>query len=266
MKNTIVLFKGYNNHSNRLLQAIHLEAFCMEHNIRFYNPSFWKMSRLYNHPRSPLDALVWSVLCSLNKVRLLKRLKFRDETNHDQNANTLLRKKLVFVQGWWFRNYELTQKYRKKLVEKYALRHDLYVQNKLYNKVLSFDRNAFNLVGVHIRWGDYKTWRNGEFYYSIEVYQKYMKQLNAELLEASGKQTIFLIFSNEAVPMKESENILISKNPWYIDQQIMSLCDYLIGPPSTFTLWASYIGKAVYFQMKNDSGVVHLNDFQRCNG
>lgn len=262
----VVLYKGYNNHSNRLLQAIHLEAFCLENGLRFYNPSFWRMSSLYGVRSNHLDIIVWFFLCFLNKFRLLKRLKFTDVEQQGFYEDTLRRKNLVFVQGWCFRNYDLTSKYQDRLVAKYALLPKFYERNDLYNQVVSLDRNACNLVGVHIRGGDYRTWRKGEFFFTNDVYQKSMNNLDVELDKITGKKTLFIIFSNEVVHLNKSENIIISTNPWYIDQQIMSLCDYLIGPPSTFTLWASYIGKAKYFHIKDDSGKITLEDFVRFKG
>jgi len=44
------------------------------------------------------------------------------------------------------------------------------------------------------------------------------------------------------------------------------MCDYLIGPPSTFTLWASYVGKVKYFHLKNKSGEIAIDDFVKCVG
>lgn len=136
----------------------------------------------------------------------------------------------------------------------------------MYRQIKELDRGALHIVGVHIRRGDYRTWRNGEFFFTDDVYQTYMNNLEAELMKATGKKSLFIVFSNEKVHLKKSDNILISLNFWYVDQQIMSLCDYLIGPVSTFTLWASYIGKAKYFHMKDDSGKIDLENFINCIG
>lgn len=44
----------------------------------------------------------------------------------------------------------------------------------------------------------------------------------------------------------------------------MSKCDYLNGPPSTFTLWASYMGRVKYYQIKDNTGNIYINDFSYC--
>ena len=262
----VVLFKGYNNHSNRLLQAIHLDAFCMEHNLEFYNPSFWRMKGLYGIRGKAWDAVIWSLLCTLNKMHLLPKIKFNQGGMQEKYEQMLLQKKLVFVHGWRFRNFELTEKYQKELVGKYSILPELYETNELYQKVLKIDHSAFNLVGVHVRKGDYRTWKNGIYFFEDAVYQTYMNNLDAELCNKTGKKTMFIVFSNENVQIKSTETNLISKNPWYVDQKMMSLCDYLIGPPSTFTLWASYLGNAQYYQITNDSGKINLDEFVSSKG
>ena len=100
------------------------------------------------------------------------------------------------------------------------------------------------MVGVHIRRGEsYKEWENGRNYYADDVYLKYMSQLEKELESLYSRNVIFFIFSNDNTGIEEKGNICVSRNPWYIDQYLMSRCDYLMGPPSTFTMWSSYVGK-----------------------
>ena len=41
----------------------------------------------------------------------------------------------------------------------------------------------------------------------------------------------------------------------------MSMCDYLIGPPSTFTSWASFIGNVPTYHIKNKYKKIELSDF-----
>lgn len=262
----IVLFKGYNNHSNRLFQAIHLEAFCMEHALNFYNPSFWKMKDLYGIRGKRYDKLVWAVCCSLNKVRLLPKLKLRSTDFQETYERKLMEQPLTLVHGWAFRRYDLTDKYRSELVRKYSLKKSLYEQDELYREVSALDRTTCNLVGVHVRKGDYKTWRNGIYYFEDEVYQRCMDELETALSKATGKKTRYIVFSNEALRIQAAENVMLSSSPWYVDQQVMSLCDYLIGPPSTFTKWASYLGDAKLFQITDASIEINLDEFVACRG
>jgi len=87
-----------------------------------------------------------------------------------------------------------------------------------------------------------------------------------EIESKLNKQCKIIFFSNEPLSFVEDENTYISKNDWYIDQFLMSKCDFLIGPPSTFTLWASYIGKVKYYHIENNNGIINLNNFLYCKG
>jgi hypothetical protein len=115
------------------------------------------------------------------------------------------------------------------------------------------------IIGVHIRRGDYENWQDGKYYFDDNIYKNYICTLKKEI-KHNNKKCFFIIFSNEDVLINENEYIHISTNEWYIDHFLMSKCDYLIGPPSTFILWASYIGKVKYYHIENDSGEINLNN------
>ncbi len=113
--------------------------------------------------------------------------------------------------------------------------------NQLINEI---KRSADLIIGVHIRRGDYKTWNNGRFYFTIEQYKSFMKKI--QLLYPT-KQVAFFISTNEKI-----ESISFcgfkcyffrkSTNP-ILDLYTLSLCDKIIGPTSTFSRWASFYGE-----------------------
>src|SRR5690554_5266050 len=173
--------------------------------------------------------------------------------------------KKPLVKGWNFRVFDLTAKFQDYFVKKYSLLPIYYQNNTLYRRISKMDRNIQVVVGVHIRRGDHRSWQDGKYFFSDDVYQEYMHSLRIKL-EQSFKKPVFIIFSNEDVSIAEKENVILSRNDWYIDQFLMSQCDYLIGPPSTFTLWASYIGKVRYFHFEDDQTQVDLDNFQYCIG
>ena len=41
----------------------------------------------------------------------------------------------------------------------------------------------------------------------------------------------------------------------------MSLCDYILGPPSTFSGWASFMGRVPRLEIKSRDHVVRLEEF-----
>jgi hypothetical protein len=93
------------------------------------------------------------------------------------------------------------------------------------------------------------------------VYKKQMDLISDKLSKAGKDKQTFILFSNEALNIHASETVLLSHEKWYVDHHCMSLCNYLIGPPSTFTLWASYLGKTElkYIQNKDENIADKLN-------
>ena len=87
----IILLKGYGNHSNRLFQNIHFEAFCKEHNINYINPSFLDMCKYYTDPckliKSPKDIFFLNkyFVKILRKIGLIKIISFDNESKNNEN-------------------------------------------------------------------------------------------------------------------------------------------------------------------------------------
>jgi hypothetical protein len=50
------------------------------------------------------------------------------------------------------------------------------------------------------------------------------------------------------------------------DLYSLAQCDFLAGPPSTFTLWASFYGKVPLYMAKDIHKVPSLSDFQIAKG
>ena len=262
----VILFRGTGNHTNKLFQAVHLEAFCLENHVRYYNPSLGPMARYYGVRYTIFDSLLSFVIIVLNKLRLVRIVDFTNPDEIQSYYRRVAEDGLVLARGWYFRASDLTKKYREYFVRKYSLLPHYYRGNELYQKLAGLDRHQHVLVGIHIRKRDYKTWENGKYFFGDDVYQKAMKNFSAQYSRVSRKNVLFVMFSDEPITIPEDENIIISLNPWYVDHVLMSQCDYLIGPPSTFTMWASYISNALYFHIKDEAGIVNLDEFKHCDG
>ena len=263
------------DHSNRLFQNLHFEAFCKEHKIKFVNPSFESMHSLYVNScavtggKIPFFNKCLDLLLKYKRLRLLCSVNvilFDEESPSHENILRETRAKCIFVGGWGFRIHSLTEKYQNYFIEKYTLKANLYVNNELFKLILHKRSDGFVIAGIHIRRGDYRVWQGGKFHFEDEVFLTAMRQFRSEVKKDSGKEVFFVIFSNEKNTIAESDNVIFSRNEWYIDQFLMSKCDFLIGPPSTFTLWSSYIGKIKYFHLDEKNKNITLNDFKYCRG
>ena len=287
-KLVLLLLKG--QHSNRLILNLNFEAFCLEHGIEYCNPTLTQ-AKYYNSPcltkttsvisflrinllfgvfrNSSFVKKYFSIAWFASVLGLVRFVVFnRDITRKEESCEKVLLKAfeknaIVFTGGWNFRVPHLIEKHRDELIKKYSLKPEFYENNEFYKKIMKLKQGENVLIGIHIRRGDYKKWRGGKYYFEDDVYQKYINDFSQKLSEKTDKKQIFIIFSNGNTEFSDSENLLVSKEEWFIDHHIMSMCDYLIGPLSTFTLWANYIGKNTLFCIRDDSGKIEntVSDF-----
>ncbi|OIP81067.1 MAG: hypothetical protein AUK44_10795 [Porphyromonadaceae bacterium CG2_30_38_12] len=270
----LIVIKPNGNHSNRLIQNAHFEVFCKEYQIEYHNSTFSDLAQYYIEPchaatnrflrflqidllgqlfhHSKFVKKVFSLVWIISRFGMLKLVRF--DRAKGNCVNILLKafekNDVVYVGGWAFRVPQLVEKYKNEMHKQYALKPIFYLNNDFVENVEKFTLSDYIMVGVHIRRGDYKTWKKGAYYYEDEVYKNQMESISDQLMQQGKKKILFILFSNEALSIQQTPNLLISKENWYIDHHLMSLCHYLIGPPSTFTLWASYVGNAklIYLQ------------------
>jgi hypothetical protein len=271
----IILYKRSGDHSNWLFQNLHFEAFCLEYGIKYVNPTFLDMEEYYLSPVQTKHVISAKTLKTrfpavLRKVRIYKRF-FCFDNKHENDKRILLNNSrnncYCYIKGWSFRVFDLTEKYQDYFIRKYTLKEKYYQENEIYHKLIKTRDEKTILIGVHVRRGeDYEIWRNGQYYFEDETYRKYVVNMKKEIVKRSGKSCIFIAFSNECADFLANNDTIISHNEWYVDQYLMSKCDYLIGPPSTFTFWASYIGKTKYFHIKDASGNIDIDKFEICKG
>lgn len=117
-------------------------------------------------------------------------------------------------------------------------------------------RNADDsrIVGVHIRRGDYREYQNGRFFYTDDEYAGFMQQLVALF----GKDVRFLLVSNEKINIKAFEQfnlIALNNSKPAEDMYTLSKCDYIIGPYSSFSSWASFYGKVPLCLLKRNMNI-----------
>lgn len=150
---------------------------------------------------------------------------------------------LGFVKGWYTRqNVEYIFMAKKELIRIFTPDQSLVLQaQELFNNI---HEQAQVIVGVHIRRGDYATWNNGRFYYEHSDYYNFM----CKVKELYHNQTVaFFISSNEPIDLSEFHECSCFHHSIgssaVLDLYSLSLCDKIIGPFSTFSRWASFIGE-----------------------
>ena len=119
------------------------------------------------------------------------------------------------------------------------------IMQKAERLIAEMKQTADLVVGVHIRRGDYATWNDVRFFYELEEYHQFMLRIK-ELYK--GKRVEFFISSNEGFDLdlfKDCNGRRFGKEPSgaILDLYTLSACDRIIGPFSSYSRWASFIGE-----------------------
>jgi len=165
--------------------------------------------------------------------------------------------KLVFAQGWLFRDRKNLRKHADAIRAYFA---PLESFDRHVEALIAKTRERCDvLIGVHIRHGDYKAFMDGKYFYEIDEYVKLMRA--AERLFPSSK-VCFLICSNANLRAEDFSafNFTFGTNHFVEDMYSFARCDYLIGPPSTYTMWASYYGKVPLYMIEDLNAPIEFDD------
>jgi len=143
--------------------------------------------------------------------------------------------------GFWYKDHASLQKHKKLLREFFRPKqiHESVVQSF----IAECKKNSDCLVGVHLRKKDFRKFGGGEHYFEDGVYHDNMVRINA-MLKEKGFNPHFILCSDEPIDENNFPEVPITKGPNHLieDLYAFALCDYLIGPPSTYSLWASFYG------------------------
>lgn len=137
------------------------------------------------------------------------------------------------------------------------------ITSKAENLISLLRNNNDMVIGVHVRRGDYVTWNDGKFFYSLEQYHQFMLRIK-ELYK--GKRIAFFISSNENF----STDIFEGCNCVRFDKELsgavldlytLSICDRIIGPFSSYSRWASFIGEVPICYLEDKDQTFSENSF-----
>lgn len=149
-----------------------------------------------------------------------------------------------FTKGWDTRKDTRYLTIAKKELQ-HLFRPRFEITEKAKGFIKDIRNNADIVVGIHIRHGDYKSFCYGRFYYTLKEYHQFMLQI---INLFPDKQVAFFLSSNESFSPDIFTNCSayrFEKEPSgdILDLYTLSLCDYILGPWSTYSRWASFIGE-----------------------
>ena len=231
---------------NNLLQYAHVYAWGREHGRKVISMRFSYKYQYFHICHTSLTGFGWYLMAKyLAALKLLPTASFkRRDCDREALERKMLRHRHIVVSGWFVRYYDLFLKYRDEICELFTLdrQYTEPVEAKMQRAEASASGSIIRL-GVHIRRGDYAQWRDGQYFYGDEVYAAHINRF-AEM--HPGKVLHIYLSTNdpnvtEARYLQLCPQVRIHhlQGSAPEDLYMLSVCDYLIGPPSTFSLVAA---------------------------
>lgn len=167
--------------------------------------------------------------------------------------------KIVFVHGWAIRAPESVKRHAEKIRGYFRPVAGLEAASR--QVVGQLRQVAEVIIGVHLRQGDYRTWKQGQYFFPPERYATWMRELAAQF---PGRKAAFFVCSDE--PRQASEfpglTVAIGAGPPVVDLYALAGCDYVLGPPSTFSQWASFYGNKPLYHLRTGDDRVEREKFR----
>lgn len=213
--------------------------------------TFFKLLRL-TVPNSP-----W------HRCYLAEGLPFVDLGSPEFAA--VARKKIVACEGFGFRDAESVMKHHRLIAELFRPNKASQEEVQRFINKNRLDRGVV-IVGFHIRRTDYRAYRNGEYYYDDAAWLSWIGQARV-LFGSDSKRFAGVVFSDEDVSalVNSANDLIRAPGGAYEDLYMLSRCHYIIGPPSTFSGWASFTGRVPLFCLTKADVQIEPASFQVVN-
>ena len=167
--------------------------------------------------------------------------------------------KVVLVNGWKLRAPECVRKHADKIRQHF--RPISSIEKEVDPLMQRLRKQAQIIIGVHIRQGDYRRWKGGKYFFPASRYAEWMRELSGQF---PGATVSFLVCSDE--PRTEQEfpglPVTLSVNTPVGDLCALAKCDYILGPKSTYSQWASFYGAAPMFHVHNSNDRMDHEQFR----
>lgn len=229
---------------NNMLQYGHVYAWAREHgrksvSMRFcYKYQYFNICSTRHH-----NFFTYIVAKYVAKLGLMPVVTFDEESDDTaEKERTMLSATNVMVEGWYVRYYDLFLKYKQDIVCLFSFKKN--IRDKVLSYMAATTSQDGLKLGVHIRRGDYKTWKGGMYYFDDETYIAYIQKFAGQF---AGRRIDVCICGNDplldhqkyADRLKGRISVHFPAGNPAEDLCLLSECDYIMGAPSTFSLVAS---------------------------
>ena len=255
---------------NNLLQYAHVYAWGREHGRKVISMRFSYKYQYFHICHTNLTGFGWYLFAKyMAALHLLPTASFKHaDCDREALERKMLRHRHIVVSGWNVRFYDLFLKYRSEIVELFRIdecytqpvREKMNVNDNVEGqrpkakgqrllpqslRPVSLDLRPKSQIslGVHIRRGDYATWQDGRYFFNDKVYANYINRFAA--MHPDQTVDVFLSTNDAQVTADHYQALCPKVRIHHLkgsapeDLFMLSECDYLIGPPSTFSLVAA---------------------------
>ncbi len=255
---------------NNLLQYAHVYAWGREHGRKVISMRFSYKYQYFHICHTNLTGFGWYLFAKyMAALHLLPTASFKHaDCDREALERKMLRHRHIVVSGWNVRFYDLFLKYRSEIVELFRIdecytqpvREKMNVNDNVEGqrskdegqrllpqslRPVSLDLRPKSQIslGVHIRRGDYATWQDGRYFFNDKVYASYINRFAA--MHPDQTVDVFLSTNDAQVTAEHYQALCPKVHIHHLkgsapeDLFMLSECDYLIGPPSTFSLVAA---------------------------
>ena len=167
--------------------------------------------------------------------------------------------RIVFIHGWRIRAPESVRRHAPVIRDYF--RPIAEYERASREAVERLRQRADVVIGIHIRLGDFWKWMGGQFYFPVSRYVAWMHELIAQF---PGRRAGFLICSDETRHENEFPGLTVGFGPGSQmgDLHALARCDWILGPLSTFSMWASFYGNKPLLLLRDSAARVELSQFQ----
>jgi hypothetical protein len=283
--------------ANRLVLFANFIAFAEEHGHRIANVAFHSYAHLFEttrrdiycrYPvsqRRSLFDLMPAIASAIRKTRIfyhatrvgavinaryplfggkvatLCEIEGRDVTllEAEEVRKQIAEARVFFAYGWRFRAPSAVEKHAEKI--RAYFRPIDSVEQCSRETIAGLRRQADVVVGMHIRRGDYRGWKGGRFFYEVSRYAAWMREMAAQF---PGRKVSFFVSSDEPRIQNEFEGLAVEIGSGHPVNDLYTLakCDFIMGPPSTFSQWGSFHGGAPLLHLRKNDDRVELKKFR----
>lgn len=290
MNKWLLIQKDYGQLGNRLHTHANALAWCVENKVNLINLSFRKYSHLFCNDKNQTAEMFFSHKSRFEKLitsktflksvetiiirnRYIKQFKglrviekeddnFISEKELNQYFEIKKNSKIVIIKSWDLQFSDALKKHQNKV-------RNILLPNKIHREVayrrIKQLREKFDcVVGIHARRGDYKNFLEGIHYHSWSKYKNWIVETKKTIEKNLQLKVGFLLCSDESPPVNLFNTpyiVTYNDTETITDIHALSLCDYNIGPPSSFGTWVSFHGKVPRLIVYTKTKITSMNQF-----